>query len=55
MTWPAVGSAELAAWVVLRTRIEDGVLLVVAAREAGVPLRTAQRWLPATGPGGLRG
>jgi len=32
-------------WAVLRPSVEDGVLLAVAAREAGVPLRTVQRWL----------
>lgn len=32
-------------WAVLRPHVQDGVLLAVAAREAGVPLRTAQRWL----------
>jgi len=30
---------------VLRTHLEDGVLLTRVARDAGVPLRTAQRWL----------
>jgi putative transposase len=32
-------------WVLLRPHIEDGVALTEVARQAGVPLRTAQRWL----------
>lgn len=32
-------------WPVLRPFVQDGVPLTVAARDAGVPLRSAQRWL----------
>ncbi|MDN5917456.1 MAG: helix-turn-helix domain-containing protein [Pseudonocardia sp.] len=42
-------------WAVLRPHIQDGVLLAVAAREAGVPLRTAQRWLARFRADGLVG
>jgi hypothetical protein len=35
----------MARFALLRPHIEDGVALAGAAREAGVPLRTAQRWL----------
>jgi len=40
-------------WQVLRPTVEDGVPLTVAAREAGVPLRSAQRWLTRYRNGGL--
>ena len=42
-------------WQVLRPHLEDGVALVHAAREAGVPERTAQRWLARYRDGGLVG
>lgn len=42
-------------WAVLRPHVEDGVLLAVAAREAGVPLRTTQRWLARYRADGLVG
>lgn len=32
-------------WALLRPHIEDGVALTALARQAGVPLRTTQRWL----------
>lgn len=32
-------------WALLRLHVEDGVPLAEVARQAGVPLRTAQRWL----------
>jgi putative transposase len=32
-------------WVVLRSHLQDGVALAETAREAGLPLRTVQRWL----------
>jgi putative transposase len=32
-------------WALLRPHIEDGVALTEIARQDGVPLRTAQRWL----------
>lgn len=32
-------------WALLRPHVEDGVALATVAREGGVPLRTAQRWL----------
>lgn len=38
---------------VLRPHLDDGVPLAVAARTAGVPLRTAQRWLGRYRTGGL--
>lgn len=37
--------AALDRWAVLRPHIEDGVTLARAARDAGVPYRTTQRWL----------
>ncbi len=42
-------------WSVLRPHLEDGVALVYAARDAGVPERTAQRWLARYRDGGLVG
>ncbi|MCA1698056.1 MAG: helix-turn-helix domain-containing protein [Actinobacteria bacterium] len=39
----------------LRPHLEDGVALVHAARDAGVPERTAQRWLARYRDGGLVG
>jgi len=40
-------------WDVLRPHVQDGVPLTQAAREAQVPLRTAQRWLVRYRAGGL--
>ena len=40
-------------WEVLRPHVQDGVPLTRAAREAGVPPRTAQRWLALFRSGGL--
>jgi putative transposase len=40
-------------WQVLRPVVQDGVPLTVAARDAGVPLRSAQRWLGRYRTGGL--
>ena len=37
--------AALERYRTLRPAVEDGVPLVRAARYAGVPLRTAQRWM----------
>ena len=42
-------------WAVLRPHVEDGVPLTRAAGEAGVPLRTAQRWLAVYRARGLVG
>lgn len=42
-------------FAVLRPHLEDGVPLTRAAREAGVPFRTAQRWLARYRQGGLAG
>ena len=42
-------------WKVLRPHVEDGVPLVRAAGEAGVSLRSAQRWLARYRTGGLAG
>ncbi len=40
---------------VLKPAVEDGVPLARAAREAGVPLRTAQRWMASYKREGLAG
>lgn len=40
-------------WQVLRPFVQDGVPLTVAARDAGGPLRSAQRWLARYRSGGL--
>jgi hypothetical protein len=40
-------------WAVLRPHVEDGFPLTEAAAAAGVPLRTAQRWLARYRDGGL--
>lgn len=40
-------------WEVLRPHLQDGVPLTQAARDAGVSLRTAQRWLSRYQAGGL--
>ncbi|WP_422935009.1 Mu transposase C-terminal domain-containing protein [Sinomonas sp. P47F7] len=45
----------MARYGVLRAHLEDGASLVVAARQAGVPLRTAQRWLARYRESGLAG
>ena len=42
-------------WEVLRPHVEGDTPLVAAAREADVPLRTAQRWLARYRAGGLVG
>jgi putative transposase len=42
-------------WRVLRPHVEDGVALSAAAEAAGVPLRTAQRWLERYRADGLAG
>jgi putative transposase len=47
--------AAMRRWAVLRPHLEDSVLLAVAAREAGVPLRTVQRWLARYRADGLVG
>jgi len=39
----------------LRPHIEDGVALAIAAREADIPIRTAQRWLALYRTFGLEG
>lgn len=43
----------MARFFVLRPHIEDGVPLPTAARDAGVSLRTAERWLARYRAGGL--
>ena len=45
----------MARLAVLRPALEDDVLLARAAAAAGVPLRTAQRWLACYRQGGLAG
>ena len=45
----------LSHWQVLRPHLEDGTPLARAARHAGVPLRTAQRWLMSYRADGLAG
>ena len=40
---------------VLRPHLDDSVLLTQAARDAGVPVRTVQRWLARYRSGGLAG
>jgi putative transposase len=42
-------------YAVLRPHLEDGVALTSAGRQAGVPLRMAQRWLAAYRASGLAG
>jgi putative transposase len=42
-------------WAVLRPHLEDDVTLVTAAEAAGVPLRTAQRWVARFRTCGLAG
>jgi putative transposase len=42
-------------WQILRPHLHDGVPLARAAREAGVPVRTAQRWLARYRADGLVG
>jgi len=48
-------SAALERWRVLRPHLHDGVPLARAARDAGVALRTAQRWLGRYRTDGLAG
>ncbi len=45
----------MARWSVLRPHLEEGVALVEAARRAGTPPRTAQRWLARYRQAGLAG
>ena len=50
------GQAQaMARFAVLRPHLEDGVPLARAADAAGVPLRTAQRWLARYRRDGLAG
>jgi putative transposase len=42
-------------WKILQPHLEDGVPLPAAAAAAGVPLRTAQRWLARYQAGGMAG
>jgi putative transposase len=42
-------------WQILQPHLEDGVPLPAAAAAAGVPLRTAQRWLTAYRASGIAG
>ncbi len=42
-------------WAVLRPVVQDVVPLTVAARDAGVPLRSAERWLARYRAAGLAG
>lgn len=44
-----------ARWLVLAPTVEGAVPLAEAAAHAGVPLRTAQRWLTRYRTGGLGG
>lgn len=46
-------AAAMERWQVLRPHLEVGVPLTTAAQEAGIPLRTAQRWLARYRSGGL--
>jgi len=48
-------TVALSRWQVLRPHLEDGAPLTRAARHAGVPLRTAQRWLMSYRADGLAG
>ena len=49
------GQAQaMARFAVLRPHLEDGVPLTRAATAAGVPLRTAPRWLARYDAGGCR-
>ncbi|MBP2371753.1 Mu transposase C-terminal domain-containing protein [Pseudonocardia parietis] len=45
----------MARFAVLRPHLDDGVALTAAARHAGVPVRTAQRWLARYREAGLAG
>jgi putative transposase len=51
----AARAKALLRWSVPRPHLEDGVALVHAARDAGVPERTTQRWLARYRDGGLVG
>ncbi len=44
---PAQSDTALARYRLLRPALEEGVPLARLAREAGIPLRTAQRWVAA--------
>lgn len=48
-------AVALQRWRLLRPVVEDGVPLARAARQAEVPLRTAERWLARYRSGGLSG
>ena len=48
-------AAAMERWQVLRPHLEEAVPLATAAQEAGVPLRTAQRWLTRYRADGLAG
>lgn len=50
---PQPGPQAMARYRVLAPHLHDGVTLSAAAAEAGVPYRTAQRWLAAWRAGGL--
>ncbi len=52
---PAQAEVALAGYQVLRPALEQAVPLTRLAREAGVPLRTAQRWVAAYRRHGLAG
>jgi putative transposase len=52
---PAQADAALARYQLLRPALEEAVPLARLAREAGVPLRTAQRWVAAYHRQGLAG
>jgi len=58
---PPAGSRDihrgdaLRRWEVVRPHVEDGVPLVRAARDAGVSLRTARRWLSRYREAGVSG
>jgi putative transposase len=47
-------SRALERFHLLRPHVEGGLLLAAVARSAGIPLRTAQRWLSRYNDGGLR-
>ena len=52
---PARREEALRRWTVLRPHLEDGVSLPAAIAEAGIPLRTAERWLAQFRTSGLAG
>ncbi len=53
--WGAARDRAWARWQVLAPAVQDGVALARAAAAAGVPLRTAQRWLARYRTDGLVG